>query len=141
MNTAISSIMEMFNRMKKDREALRASAAGRGILRQAMRNLVFLLSPFAPHVCDELGHLMHLEGLVSQAPWPDFDADLAQEDMVTVVVQVNGKLRDKFDVERDLAEEEIKHRALELPRIQSLIDGREIRKIVCIKNKLVNIVV
>ncbi len=141
MNTAISSIMEMFNQMKKARDVLRSTAAGRTILKESMRNLVRLLSPFAPHVCDELGSRMHLDGQVSLSPWPVFDADLAKEEKVTVVVQINGKLREKFDVERDLSEEEIKRLALELPRIRSLIGSGEIRKIIGIKNKLVNIVV
>jgi len=141
MNTAISSIMEMFNQMKKARDVLRSTAAGRTILRESMRNLARLLSPFAPHVCDELGTRMHLDGQVSLSPWPDFDADLAKEDRVTVVVQINGKLREKFDVERDLSEEEIKRLALEMPRVQALIGNGKIRKIIGIKNKLVNIVV
>ena len=78
--------------------------------------------------------------LVMRAPWPSFEPKFAEEEKVTVVVQINGKLRSKFEAGRDLAEEEIKDMALGLSRIQNLIKEKEIKKIIYIKNRLVNIV-
>jgi leucyl-tRNA synthetase len=79
--------------------------------------------------------------LLARLPWPDYDPELAKEETVTIVVQVNGKLRDKFEVERDLPEDEVKEKALGLSRIHNLVGGREIRKLIYVKNKIVNIVV
>ena len=73
--------------------------------------------------------------------WPDFDSDLAKEETVTIVVQVNGKMRDKFEAERDFPEEKIKQKALDLRQIQKYLENREPKKVIYIKNKLINIVV
>jgi len=141
LNTAISSLMELFNMIKKESEARSESGHHRTLCREALKTLLILLSPFAPHICEELwettGHSTHL----SRFPWPDYDPELAKEETVTIVVQVNGKLRDKFEVERDLPEDDVKEKALGLSRIQSLLSGKEIRKLIYIKNKIVNIVV
>jgi leucyl-tRNA synthetase len=75
-----------------------------------------------------------------RSPWPEFDADLAREELVTVVVQVNGKLRDKFEAEPGLAGPEMEARALLLPKVQAALGGRPPRKVICVKDKLVNIV-
>jgi leucyl-tRNA synthetase len=140
LNTAVSSIMEFFNHIKGESEKLRESEEGKNILKEALEKLVLILSPFAPHVCEELWERMGNKTLVIRAPWPSFDPKFAEEEKVTVVVQVNGKLRSKFEAERDLPEEKIKDIALGLSRIQNLIKEKEIKKIIYIKNKLVNIV-
>ncbi|KKL13685.1 hypothetical protein LCGC14_2523300 [marine sediment metagenome] len=74
------------------------------------------------------------------SPWPSFDSDLATGEKVTIVVQVSGKLRDKFEAERDLAEDQIKEMALGSNRIKNIVGEKKIKKIIYIKNKLVNIV-
>jgi leucyl-tRNA synthetase len=79
--------------------------------------------------------------LLARLPWPEHDPDLAREESVTVVVQVNGKLRDKFEVARDWPEDEVKEKALGLSRIQDIVGEKEIRNLIYIKNKLVNIVI
>lgn len=140
LNTAVSSIMEFFNQIKKENDILRKSNVGKDILKEALEKLVLLLYPFAPHVCEELWEKMGHKELLIRSPWPSFDPDLAKEETVTIVVQVNGKLRDKFNVERDLQEVRIKERALELDRIQNLIGEKKVKKVIYIKNKLVNIV-
>jgi leucyl-tRNA synthetase len=75
-----------------------------------------------------------------QSPWPKFDPELAREELATIVVQVNGKLRDKFEAEPGLAEALLEERALALPKIQAALGGRRPRKVICIKDRLVNIV-
>lgn len=140
LNTAVSSIMEFFNQIKKENDTLRKSDVGKNILKEALEKLVLLLYPFTPHVCEELWERMGHKKLLIRSAWPSFDPDLAKEETVTIVVQINGKLRDKFNVERDLQEVRIKERALELYRIQNLIGEKKVKKVIYIKNKLVNIV-
>jgi leucyl-tRNA synthetase len=141
LNTAISSIMEYFNQIKKESSRLLDSEEERPLIREAFKNLILLLAPFAPHICEEMWEGIGEHTMVSLASWPDFDPELAKEETVTIVVQVNGKLRDRFDAERDLPEEEAKKRALEIRRIQEFISGKQVKKVIYIKNKLVNIVV
>jgi leucyl-tRNA synthetase len=141
LNTAISSLMEFFNLIKKESEALGESHNHRALFKEALEKLIILLSPFAPHICEELWEKTGHNALLARLSWPGFDPDLAKEETVTIVVQVNGKLRDKFEAERDLPEDEVKDKALGLSRIQSLVNRKEIRKLIYIKNKIVNIVV
>ncbi|MGZ7046320.1 MAG: class I tRNA ligase family protein, partial [Candidatus Aminicenantales bacterium] len=140
LNTAVSSLMEFLNLIKKERDSLMETSGGREALRQSLQALIALLSPFAPHIAEELWEKTGHTGLLMRSPWPAFDEELAREELVTVVVQVNGKLRDKFEAERDLAEASMEERALALPKIQAALGGRPPRKVICVKNKLVNIV-
>ncbi len=140
LNTAVSSIMEFLNLVKKEKDGLRGTSGGRAVLRLAIETLVTILSPFAPHMAEELWEKTGHKGLLMRSPWPEFDPDLAREEIVTVVVQVNGKLRDKFEAEPGLAEPEMEARALALPKIQAALGGRTPRKVICVKDKLVNIV-
>jgi leucyl-tRNA synthetase len=80
-------------------------------------------------------------GLVLRAPWPAFDPALAQEEKATIIVEINGRIRDKFEAAPDIGEEAIRSQALLLPRIQQLLAGQTVRKIVVIKGKMINIVV
>jgi len=140
LNTAVSSLMELHNVLRKERDALRGSEEGRAVLRGALEALVMMLSPFAPHMAEELWERTGHRGLVMHAPWPSYDEELAREETATIVVQVNGKLRDKFEAEPDLPEAELERLALALPKIRALLGGKPPRKVVCVRNKLVNIV-
>ncbi|MGB9006388.1 MAG: leucine--tRNA ligase [Candidatus Aminicenantales bacterium] len=140
LNTAISSIMEFSNSLRREREALKADEAGRTLLRQALETVLLLLAPFAPHLCEELwqetGHSVPL----ARTAWPAYDPDWAAEETVTIVVQVNGKLRDRFDVPAGTAEAELRQTALSLDRVRAAVGAGKIRQVVCIPDKLVNIV-
>ena len=140
LNTAVSSIMELLNAIKKEKDALRGTREGRAALGRALETLVALLSPFAPHMAEELWEKTGHEGLLMSSAWPAFDPDLAREELVTIVVQVNGKLRDKFEAEPGLPEAEMETRALALPKVLAALGGRPPRKVICVKDKLVNIV-
>ncbi|MGA2532353.1 MAG: leucine--tRNA ligase [Candidatus Aminicenantales bacterium] len=140
LNTAVSSLMEFLNLIKKEKDSLMETSGGREALRQSLQALIALLSPFAPHIAEELWEKTGHTGLLMRSPWPAFDEELAREELVTVVVQVNGKLRDKFEAEPDLTEASMEERALALPKIQAALGGRPPRKVICVKNKLVNIV-
>jgi leucyl-tRNA synthetase len=141
LNTAISSIMELYNLIRKEKGSLRSGEEGRAVLRLALEGLIVLLAPFTPHIAEELWERTGHPELLARHPWPIFDPELAKEEIVTVVVQVNGKLRDKFEAEAAISEAEMKERALGLDRIRLLIAGRPVRKVICIENRLVNIVV
>ncbi|MFW6139914.1 MAG: leucine--tRNA ligase [Acidobacteriota bacterium] len=141
LNTAISSIMEFFNQIKKASSELRSNPSGQKVLKQCMTVLLKLISPFAPHISEELWELTGHSSILFPSLWPEYDPSLVKEETVTIVVQVNGKLRDKFEAERNTPQEEIKFRALSLDRIHKYIGNKEPNKVIYIRNKLVNIVV
>jgi len=109
-------------------------------MRFAMESLTLLLSPIVPHFAEELWQALGHRGSVLLAPWPQHRTDALQEDELLIVVQVNGKLRSRFQVATDTDEETIKERALTDERVLKFIDGKVIRKVIVVKNKLVNIV-
>ena len=140
LNTAVSSIMELYNLVRKEEASLKQSAEGRAVLRSALEALVLLLSPFSPHIAEELWQKMGHAEILIRMPWPAYDPALAREESVTIVVQVNGKVRDKFEAGRELSEKELEQAALRLPKIQAALGGKPVRKVICVKNKLVSIV-
>jgi leucyl-tRNA synthetase len=140
LNTAVSSIMELYNLARKERDGLRETPAGRAALRLALESLVRLLSPFAPHLAEELWEKTGHEGLLMCSSWPAHDPALAREETATVVVQINGKVRDRFEAAPDLPEAELEAAALALPKIQAALGGKPPRKVIAVKNKLVSIV-
>jgi leucyl-tRNA synthetase len=141
LNTAISSIMEFFNLLKVEREALTRSDKGKSVLREALEAMLVLLSPFAPHFCEELWERSGHDSLLALTAWPAYDPKLAREEKLTIVVQVNGKLRDRFEAERDTGEDELREMALRLERIKTLLGDKKVKNVVAVKNKLINIVV
>ena len=107
----------------------------------ALRTLLQLLNPFAPHVTEELWKRIGCGGLLADQPWPNFDPQALVEDELELVVQINGKLRDKLVVPRTASSAEIEASALASPRAQEWTAGKTIRKIIVVPGKLVNIVV
>jgi leucyl-tRNA synthetase len=118
-----------------------SAAANPVILSEALESLVLLLAPFAPHMGDELWECLGKTGSTYHATWPTFDAAVAAEDEITLVIQVNGKLRDRLTVPAASSGEELERHALASPRVQELLDGKQIRKVVIVPGKLVNIVI
>lgn len=112
----------------------------------ALRTLLIVLNPFAPHLTEELWARLGtkfagFEGLAADQPWPAYDPAFLVEDEVEVVIQVNGKLRDKLVVSKDASKEAIEAAALASPKVQEFTVGKEIRKVIVVPGKLVNIVV
>lgn len=134
-NTAISAIMELVNGLSSY-----PSEADRGIFKEALETLVLLLSPFVPHVTEEMWHMIGKEGSVHQQTWPTYDEAALVLDEVEIAVQINGKVRDKLVVSTSASREEIEKQALSTDRIQSLIEGKTVRKVIVVPGKLVNIV-
>jgi leucyl-tRNA synthetase len=132
-NTAIAAIMELLNDLS------RAGAADPAA-RLAAETAVSLIQPYAPHVAEELWEKLGHERLW-EAPWPVADEAQLERQTFELVVQVNGKVRDRFEVDVDLAEEEVVARAKASPRVQAHIDGATVRKTIVVPRKLVNFVV
>jgi leucyl-tRNA synthetase len=138
-NTAIAAVMELVNAIqafgKKD------APENAAVLREAIESVVRLLAPFVPHFTAELwAELGHAESL-EEAGWPGYDAEAAVDEEITVVVQVNGKLRSKLTVAPDIDEESAKAAALGDEKVKPFIEGKTVRKVVYVPGKLVNIVV
>jgi leucyl-tRNA synthetase len=140
LNTAVSSLMELYNTIRKDKDALRQTPAGRAVLRAGLENLILLLAPFSPHVTEELWQRTGHDTILARTPWPAYDPALAREALATIVVQVNGKIRDKFEAPQDRPEAELEREALALPKVLAAMGGKPARKVICVRNKLVNIV-
>jgi leucyl-tRNA synthetase len=139
-NTAISAVMELFNTMSA-LDMQKDHGEQLSVMRFAMESLTLLLSPIVPHFAEELWKALGHRSSVLLAPWPQYREGALQEDELLIVVQVNGKLRSRFQVAMDTDEKTIKERALTDERVQKFIGGKVIRKVIVVKNKLVNIVV
>ncbi len=135
-NTAISSIMELVNEMYKYKEG----TINRGLFRAAIENLVLVLSPFTPHVCEEMWEHLGHSTFIYKESWPACDERALVKDTVEVVVQINGKVKEKMDVPMGLNKEEFEKLAMENEKIQQLISGKNVIKVIAVPNKLVNIV-
>jgi leucyl-tRNA synthetase len=109
--------------------------------RAALEPFVLLLSPFAPHLGEELWHRLGHPDSLAYEPWPAWDPARVLEDTVTVAVQVNGKLRATLDLPRDSGEEAARLAALDDERVRRYVDGARVRKVVYVKNKLLNLVI
>ena len=137
-NTAISSIMELVNEMYRYKETAEPNI---GLLGKAVKELIIILSPFTPHICEEMWeHMGQKESLTTMA-WPEFDEDALVKDEVEIVVQVNGKVKDKVLVANNASREELEKIAMENEKIQALLEGKTVVKVVAVPNRLLNIVV
>ncbi len=138
-NTAISSIMELVNTLygvepEKSPQKI-------AVMRFAMESVTLLLSPIVPHFAEELWNALGFETSILLASWPSYREDALVKDEFLIVVQVNGKLRSRFNVDADADDGTIKEMALSDERVQKFIDGKPVKKVIVVKKKLVNIVV
>jgi len=144
-NTAIAALMELVNtatKFKAERvEGGAAPAADRAALADAVGTLLVLLSPFAPHVAEELWERLGHAGTLAREAWPEADPKWLARAVMTVVVQVNGKLRDRLELPADAAEEQVREAALASAAVRGHMDGREPRKVIYVPGKVLNVVV
>jgi leucyl-tRNA synthetase len=142
-NTAIAAIMELVNHLFSLREwwSKNRDEAARMAMREALETLILTLSPFAPHIAEEMAEEMGLAKTMGQWAWPKYKEELTQTDDILIVLQVNGKVRHKISVTSDISEEDLKTRSLEDPKIKDWTQDKEIKKVIVIPKKLVNIVV
>ena len=111
-----------------------------GADKETFKALILLLSPIVPHFAEELWQILGQEGSVIRQPWPKFDPRLLIEETVTVVIQVNGKLRSKIDVPADIAEDKLKELILGDEKLAPWIQNKPIKKFIIVPQKLVNLV-
>jgi leucyl-tRNA synthetase len=138
-NTAVAALMSLRNDLTQHLNVV--ATASPEVWSEAVDTLLKLLAPIAPHVTEELWHLRGNPGSIHLEAWPVADEDLARDETVTMVVQVNGKVRDRIEVSADISEDEARQRALATGNIQAWLAGGEVRTVIVRAPRLVNIVV
>ena len=149
-NTAISAIMELVNAIQQATSHKPQATSQKGepeagslqpaAIKEAIETVVLLLSPFAPHICEELWEILGNKPSIGQGSWPTHNPKAIIEKEILIVIQVNGKLRSRIKVSAKLTGEEIKEKALVDERVKKFISGKRIKRVVVIPKKLVNIV-
>ncbi|MDJ0511901.1 MAG: leucine--tRNA ligase [Methyloceanibacter sp.] len=139
-NSAVAQIYELANAVSSGLQAKSPSEGLSFALREAAEVLVLLAAPMVPHLAEECWKILGNQGLVAEQPWPEAESALLTEDSVTIAVQVNGKRRGELTIARDAAKEDIEAAALALDAVARAIEGREIRKIVVVPQRIVNVV-
>ena len=135
-NTAISELMKFYNSISSN-----LNHVSKDLRREALMKFCILLAPFAPHISDEIWHLIGNSKSVHLEKWPVFDEDALKENSYELVIQINGKVRDKINVEINISDDEIKEKTLIRPNVKKWIDNKTIRKIIIVKGRIINIVV
>lgn len=140
-NTAISSIMEMVNELYRYKDATAPESYSKPLIGEALRSLIVLLSPIVPHITQEMWESIGNDTALFDTPWPSFDESALVVSEVEIVVQINGKIRDKMTVSADLGREQMEEIAKTSDKVKSLIGDKQIVKVIAVPKKLINIVV
>ena len=135
-NTAISSIMELVNEMYKYKDG----EMNPELFRFCINRLMLVLSPFVPHVCEEMWQHTGHEDLIYDQSWPSYDESAITLDTVQMVVQINGKVKDRIEVAKDASKEAIEEQAMAADKIKELLEGKNVVKVITVPGKIVNIV-
>jgi leucyl-tRNA synthetase len=137
-NTMVAALMEYTNYLTKAKET---GPVDEGAWREAMETLLLLLAPSAPHLAEELWERTGRPYSIHNQRWPEWDAALAAEQEITLVVQVNGKLRDRIQVAVDIGEEEAKVLAVASAKVKAHLEGKQVLRVIYVPGRLVNVVV
>lgn len=135
-NTAISSIMELVNVLQSH-----SVEADSFIYREALKTLVILLAPFVPHITEELWHELGNSQSIHEVTWPSFDPEALILDEIEMAVQVNGKVKERVIVAKGSSRDEIEKLVLEDEKVQAVVEGKTVRKVIVVPERLINIVV
>lgn len=136
-NTAISTIMELVNEMYKYKEG----QINEGLYGKAIKSLIIMLAPFVPHITAEMWEHLGYEGSVHEQLWPEYDEEALVKDTVEIVVQINGKIKERLNIAGDMSREEMTALAVENEKIKELTEGKNVVKVIAVPGKLINIVV
>ena len=136
-NTAISTIMEMVNEMYRYKEG----DVNEGLYGAAIKNLVIMMAPFTPHVAEEMWEHLGFEGSVHDQKWPEYDEEALVKDTIEIVVQMNGRIKEKLNIAGGLSREEMEKTAMEDEKVKELIKDKNVVKVIAVPDKLINIVV
>jgi leucyl-tRNA synthetase len=139
-NTAIAALMEMVNEMY-DYTASGVAPEKLTVLRSAIDALTLLIAPFAPHFAEELWGSIDSRGMIANAAWPQHDPEAIVATEITVVVQVNGKVRSKLTVPAGTSDKELEAAALADPKVKEFTNNKQPKKVIVVPGKLVNVVV
>lgn len=137
-NTAISTIMEFVNELYRYKEL---PDVNEGLINACIEKLVLILSPFTPHVCEEMWEYLGHTGSLYNVGWPEYDESALVKDSVEIVIQINGKVKEKMSVASGLGRDELQKTVMESEAAVKAVDGRNIVKVIAVPDKLVNIVV
>lgn len=137
-NTAISSIMELVNAFYAFQDSKTING---GLVREVSLNLLKMLAPFAPHITEELWSILVGQGSIHQQQWPQYEEAATVQAEVEIVLQINGKVRDRIMIATGISREEMETAAKANARVQELTEGKTIVKMICVPDKLVNVVV
>jgi leucyl-tRNA synthetase len=140
-NTAIAALMELVNTLYILKDEVLPTPHGPRLLSSAVSTVLAVLAPFAPHLCEELWQRLGYGTMLAQSPWPTFDPKALELDEITVVVQVNGKLRGQITAPAKASEDELRSLALADPNVSRHLEGKSIVKVIVVPGKLVNVVV
>jgi leucyl-tRNA synthetase len=130
-NTAVSQLMICANELENEEK----------IEKGIFENFLKLLAPFAPHFVEEIWQNLGKKQSIFLSSWPKWDENLIKEEMITLIIQVNGKVRDKIEVEANISEEKAKELAISSQKVKKWIEGKEIKKIIFVPGKLINLVI
>jgi leucyl-tRNA synthetase len=139
-NTAISAIMELVNELYSYL-ADNKNKLNEDLLAFVTEKTLLMLAPFAPHMTEELWHKIGHENSIHRADWPEFEKEAAKKDEITIVIQINGKVRDRVDVDANISEDVLKDKVFKQDKVQKYTEDKEVAKTIVIPKKLVNIVV
>ncbi len=139
-NTAISAVMELVNTLHSVTGTEAKEEVNPAIIREAVKSTILLLHPMVPHICEELWEKIGHQNSLNREKWPTYDPEAAKEDELTIVLQVNGKVRSRLQVSADITEEDLEHMALEDEKVKQFVGDKPIRKVIVVKKKLVNVV-
>ena len=137
-NTAIAALMEFSNHLNR---VWAEAGVDSGTWRECVEKFLLMLAPIAPHISEEMWERTGRRYSIHQQPFPSWDEELAAEDTITLVVQVNGKVRDRLEVPADIEQEAAQELALASPRVKSYTEGKSVGKAVYVPGRLVNLVV
>ncbi len=137
-NTAISSIMELVNEIYKYKETKDVNTS---LILKSIKSLIIVLSPFTPHICEEMWQSMGNNLSLYSVSWPKYDETALQKDKIEIVIQINGKVKEKLTIDNNLKKEELEIIATENDKIKNLTVGKEVIKVITVPNKLINIVI
>jgi len=140
-NTAISAVMELTNEVYSYLNERDAEDIDNALLKTTAENIILLLAPFAPFMTEELWEMIGHSESVHEMSWPEYEESALEKDEITIVIQINGKVREKISVNPEITEDEIKERVMEEEKVQSYLEGNELIKTIYVPGKLVNLVV
>jgi leucyl-tRNA synthetase len=140
-NTAIAAIMELVNHLYQVLDSPPSGPIWWPVIREAIEAVIITSSPMVPHICEELWKMLGHEELLLETPWPKWDEKALKADEIIIVIQINGKLRSRLTVPAEATDKELEEIALKDSKIRDFIGENQIRKVIVVPKKLINIVV